>query len=180
MTSRKAAVFLLGTFALAACSASPAPTGLLATDVAVSNITPASGTTDVDPAAPVTITFNRPMMAGMELLVLLHEGSVGGAQVASAATWSADRMQLTFIPSQTLKPRTDYVVHLSPNLQGSDGTMVNFAAHAQSVGGQAVPSTAMTGGMMGGGSGQGMMSGAGWQAGSGMWGFGMMFTFTTK
>ena len=58
--------------------------------------------------------------------------------------------------------------------------MVNFAAHAQAVGGQAVPSTAMTGGMMGGGTGQGMMSGPGWQAGSGMWGFGMMLTFTTR
>ena len=180
MTSRKAAVVLLGTFALAACSASTASTGLLATGVAVTSVTPAGGTTDVDPAAPVTITFNRPMMAGMELLVLLHEGSVGGAQVASAATWSTDRMQLTFVPSQTLKPMTNYVVHLSPNLQGSDGTMVNFAAHAQSVGGQAVPSTAMTGGMMGGGTGQGMMSGPGWQAGSGMWGFGMILTFTTR
>ena len=77
MTSRKAAVVLLGTFALAACSASTAPTGLLATGVAVSSVTPAGSTTDVDAAAPVTITFNRPMMAGMELLVLLHEGSVG-------------------------------------------------------------------------------------------------------
>ena len=48
-------------------------------------------------------------------------------------------MQLTFVPSQTLKPKTNYVLHLSPNLQGSDGTMVNFAAHAEAMGGQAVP-----------------------------------------
>ena len=180
MTRRKAAVVLLGTLALAACSASTAPAALSTTGVAVSSVTPAGGTTDVDPAAPLTISFDRPMMARMELLVLVHEVSVTGPQVTGASTWSADRMQLTFVPSQTLKPKTNYVLHLSPNLQGSDGTMVNFAAHAEAMGGQAVPSTAMTGGMMSGGTGQGMMSGPGWQAGSGMWGFGMILTFTTR
>ncbi|CAN5909368.1 hypothetical protein BH11GEM1_BH11GEM1_09430 [soil metagenome] len=180
MTARKAAVVLLGTLALAACSSNTAPAGLSATGVAVSSVTPAGGTTGVDPAAPVTIAFSRPMMAGMDLLVLLHEGSVTGPQVVSAATWSADRMQLTLVPSQTLKSKTNYVLHLSPNLQGSDGMMVDFAGHAQAVGGEAVPSTMMTGGMMGGGTGQGMMSGPGWQAGSGMWGFGMSLTFTTR
>lgn len=180
MTARNATVVLLGTLALAACSASTAPAGLSATSVAVSSVTPAGGTTGVDPAAPVTIAFSRPMMAGMELLVLLHEGSVTGPQVVSAATWSADRMQLTLVPSQTLKAMTNYVVHLSPNLRGSDGMMVDFAARAQAVGGEAVPSTMMTGGMMGGGTGQGMMSGPGWQAGTGVWGFGMILTFTTR
>jgi hypothetical protein len=180
MIAQKAAIVLLGALALAACSSSTAPAGLSATGVSVSSVTPAGGTTSVDPAAPVIITFDRPMMAGMELLALVHEGSVTGPQMVSAATWSADRMRLTLVPSQTLKSMTNYVLHLSPNLRGSDGMMVDFAAHAQAVGGEAVPSTMMTGGMMSGGTGQGMMSGPGWQAGSGMWGFGMTLTFTTR
>ena len=180
MTARKVAVVLLGTLSLAACSTSTAPADFPATGVAVSSVTPAGGSSGVDPAAPVTIAFSRPMMAGMELLMLLHEGSVSGPQVVSAATWSADRMQLTLVPTQALKSMTNYVVHFSPNLRGSDGMMVDFGAHAQAVGGQAVASTMMIGGMMGGGTGQGMMSGPGWQAGSGVWGFGMILTFTTR
>jgi hypothetical protein len=180
MTARKAAVVLLATLALAACSASPASTGLTAPGIAVSSVTPAGGATGVDPAVPVTIAFSRPMMAGMELLVLVHEGSVTGPQVVSVATWSADRTQLTLVPSQILKAMTNYVVHLSPNLRGSDGMMVDFAALNQAVGGEAVSSTMMTGGLMGGGAGQGMMSGPGWQAGSGVWGFGMILTFKTR
>ncbi len=180
MAARMSGLVLCGVLALSACSGSTSSTGLSPTDVAVSSVLPASGATGVDAATPVTLAFNRSMMTGMEMLVLLHEGSVTGPPVTGNATWSADRMQLVFVPAQALKSKMSYVLHLSPNLQGSNGASVDFAACAQAVGGQAVPSAAMTGGMMSGGMGQGMMSGPGWQAGSGMWGFGMSFTFTTR
>jgi len=118
------------------------------------------------------------MMAGMELLVTLHEGTIVGPPVAGTFAWSSDRTSLTFAPSESLKPRTTYVLHLSPNLRDANGRGVGFAACAQRVGGQSVSPGMMTGGRMGGGNGAGMM-GPGWQAGTGMWGYGMSFTFTT-
>jgi hypothetical protein len=111
--------------------------------------------------------------------VLVHEGSVTGLAVAGTATWSVDRTVLTFAPSQTLKSNTTYVLHLSPNLKASSGQTINFASCAQLVGGEALPGGMMNGGMMGNG-GQGMMSGPGWQPGSGIWGYGMILTFTTR
>ncbi len=47
-------------------------------------IVPASASTGVDPTKPVTITFSYPMMTGMEMLVVLHEGTVTGPQVAGS------------------------------------------------------------------------------------------------
>lgn len=144
----------------------------------VRSVVPASGATNVDPNAPITVSFNYGMMTAMDRLVVLHEGSVTGPAVAGTATWSTDRTTLTFTPATRLKSRTTYVLHLSPNLIDVRGDTVNFAACATAVGGRAVSSSGMggSGGMMG--SGNGMM-GSGWQPGSGTWGYGMTLTFTT-
>lgn len=141
----------------------------------VLSVVPANNATNVSPAAPIMLTFNHSMMTGMEFLVLLHEGSVSGPQVAGSAVWSADRHTLTFTPAAPLKLKTSYVLHLSPNLEDIDGQPINFGWCAQYLGGQAPPTGWTMGGMMGNG---GMM-GSGWQPGSGMWGYGMIFTFTT-
>ena len=143
----------------------------------VRNVIPASGATNVDRAAPITISFSSGMMTAMEKLVVLHEGSVTGPAVAGTATWSTDRTTLTFTPANPLKSNTVYVLHLSPNLLDSKGDTVNFAACATALGGNSVPSSMMKGtsGMMGGGNG---MMGSGWQPGSGTWGYGMTLTFT--
>ena len=167
--------------ALGACSrsaASPAgPNG--AVDVpAVLSLLPANATTGVNPATPVTITFNMPMMSGMEMLVVVHEGSVTGPQVAGNAAWSADRRTMTFTPAAMLKARTMYVVHLSPGLQGTNGKTIDMM-QSMKVGGQFVTGGMMgsaSGGMMSGSWGPGMM-GAGWKASDGT--FGMQYTFTT-
>lgn len=180
MNARMAVVFLLAALASTGCNGSTAPPRAPLADVAVSSVLPRGGATGVDPAAPITIGFNHSMMPGMELLVLLHEGSVTGPAVAGTSTWSGDRTLLTFTPSHTLKSNTSYVLHLSPNLKASSGQTINFASCAQLIGGQAVPGGMMNGGMMDGNAGQGMMSGPGWQAGSGMWGYGMILTFTTR
>ena len=144
----------------------------------VLSVTPVSNATGISTSSPITITFSRAMMAGMELLVTLHEGTIVGPPVAGTFSWLLDRTSLTFAPSANLKPGTTYVLHLSPNLRDATGRGLGFAACAQRVGGQPVPQGMMSGGRMGGGNGAGMM-GPGWQAGSGMWGYGMSFTFTT-
>lgn len=180
MNARMAIFLLLAPLSLSGCDRSTAPPRPPVADVAVSSVVPRGGATGVDPAAPITISFNHSMMVGMEFLVLLHEGSAAGPAVEGTATWSADRTLLTFTPSQPLESKTTYVLHLSPNLRASTGQTVNFAACAQLVGGVALPGGMMNGGMMSGGAGQGMMSGPGWQAGSGVWGYGMILTFTTS
>jgi len=180
MNARTAVVLLLAPLTLSGCNGSTAPPRTPLADVALSSVLPRGGATGVDPAAPITIAFNHSMMPGMELLVLLHEGAVTGPAVAGTASWSADRTLLTFAPSQTLESNTTYVLHLSPNLKASSGQTIDFESCAQLVGGAAVPGGMMNGGMMGGNAGQGMMSGPGWQAGSGMWGYGMILTFTTR
>ena len=183
MLSRVIAVGLFSAaLAAAACSGSSTAPAARTTPTAngaavVLNVVPAARATGVDPKAPIVITFNHAMLSGMEMLVLLHESSVTGPTVAGTATWSSDRTTLTFTPAQPLKSQTTYVLHLSPNLKDANGNPIDFASCAQRLGGQ-TPSGFGFGGMMGGGMGPGMM-GNGWQPGTGTWGYGMIFTFTT-
>lgn len=137
---------------------------------AVLNVAPANGTTNIAVSGSITVTFSHAMQPGMEMLVILHEGSVTGAVVAATASWSADRRTLTLTPNAPLKAKTTYVLHLAPTLRGADGAPLNHAACAV-LGGRTV-----TGSMMGGGMGAGMM-GSGWQPANGT--YGMIFTFTT-
>ena len=164
--------------ALGACvnTATPADPGAIRPTLM--GIVPANTTTGVDPTKPVTITFSHPMMTGMEMLVVLHEATVTGPQVAGISRWSADRTVLTFTPSATLKAPTTYILHFSPSLQGANGQMINMGA-GMTMGGQYVSGDMMgsaAGGMMNGQWGPGMM-GTGWQASDGT--FGMFFTFRT-
>lgn len=183
MWSRLIAAGLFGAaLSAAACAGSttsePSSAGPGGSSVTtVLSLAPAASATSVDPNAPIRIVFTHPMMLGMEALVVLHKSSVTGAAVAGTAAWSSDRTTLTFTPAQPLEPKTTYVLHLSPNLKDANGNPIDFASCAQRLGGQA-PVGSVLGGMMGGGMGPGMM-GSGWQMGSGQWGYGMVFTFTT-
>lgn len=179
ITSRMGAAALLASIALIACSTTtdPVPRGPA---VAVASITPVGGTTGVDPTAAITVAFTHRMMAGMEMLVLLHAGTVAGPTVAGSSVWSADRTQLTFTPNRPLEPSSTYVLHLSPQLKDANGSPIDFSGCSQAVGGQPIPSGSMPGGMMSGQMGSGMMSGPGWQQGSGDWGRGMIITFMTR
>lgn len=174
---------LASILALGACSTSgsslTSPDGVLATDAPTAlSVLPAAAATGVDPTKPIVITFNMAMMSGMEMLVVVHEGSVTGPQVTGTPSWSADRRVLTITPATTLKAKTTYVVHLSPSLEGANGKTIDLA-QCTKIGGQYVGGGMMgsgAGGMMNGTWGPGMM-GAGWQASDGT--FGMLFTFTT-
>ena len=162
-------IALSGPVAIAACSGSATAPSAEADRPVVLSIRPASNATSVDPSSPITITFNRPMMVGMELLIILHQGTVAGPQVPGSFSWSPDRTTLTFVSAEALKSKTTYVLHLSPNLKDATGRAIDFPGCAQRVGGQP-----LSGGMMGGG-----MMGSGWQPGSGTWGYGMTLTFTS-
>ena len=159
--------------AMACASAPTSPSGEAVTNAppspALVSIVPTQGSTSVDPTKPILLTFNMPMMAGTELLVVVHEGSLGGWQVPGSSSWSPDRRAMTFIPTTPLKPKTTYFVHLSPAIAGSNGRPMSLSSCG------ALGGTAVTGGMMGAAT-AGMM-GTGWQAADGT--FGMFFTFTT-
>lgn len=163
-------IVLAGVVVTSACSGSATAPSADADLPVVLSVTPASNATSVDPSSPIIIAFNHQMMVGMELLITLHEGTIVGPQVPGSVSWSSDHTILTFVPAGALKSRASYVLHLSPNLKDAAGRGINFAGCAQRVGGQP-----LSGGMMDGG-----MMGPGWQPGSGTWGYGMAFTFTTR
>jgi hypothetical protein len=130
MTHRPLVLGLLaGSFALGACTSGANSSTALAAEapLLLLNIAPAHQSAGVSPAGVVTLAFNMAMMQGMEMLVVVHEGSVTGAQVAGSSVWSTDRRAMTFTPASALKARTTYVVHLSPSLQGTNGRMINTA-----------------------------------------------------
>lgn len=163
-------IVLAGVVVTSACSGSATAPSADADLPVVLSVTPASNATSVDPSSRITIAFNHSMMVGMELLITLHEGTIVGPQVPGSVSWSSDHTILTFVPAGALKSRASYVLHLSPNLKDAAGRGVNFAGCAQRLRGQP-----LSGGMMDGG-----MMGPGWQPGSGTWGYGMAFTFTTR
>lgn len=162
-------ILLAGAVVTSACSGSATAPSADADLPVVLSVIPASNAANVNPSSRITIAFNHPMMVGMELLVILHEGTVAGPQVPGSFTWSPDRTTLTFAPAEALKSKTTYVLHLSPNLKDATGRAIDFGGCAQRVGGQR-----LSGGMTGGG-----MMGSGWQPGSGTWGYGMTLTFTS-
>ena len=166
-----------GGFVLLAAACSDSATSVAIDPAAtVVSVTPANAAGGVNPAAPVVVTFNRAMMSGMEMLVVLHEGSVTGAAVVGSYAWSSDRSSLTFTPAAALRSKTSYVLHLAPDLRTSSGQRLNHQG-CISLGGRNVNQGMMGGGMMNNGAmGPGMM-GNGWRALSGS--YGMIFTFTT-
>jgi len=164
---------------LAACSSSSTSSGLSdAVEAPVlASIQPANAASGVAANAPIVLHFSKAMMSGMEMLVVLHEGTVTGPVVVTTAMWSSDRTTLTMTPQAAMKRTTTYVVHMSPSLKDTAGHMINMTA-GTTMGGQTVNSGMMGGAtpMMNGQWGPGMV-GAGWQAANGT--FGMMYTFIT-
>lgn len=167
----------LGGLSLLATACSD-PTTSVAIDPAASvvSVTPANASAAVNPSSPVVITFSRRMMAGMEMRVVLHEGSVTGTAVAGNYSWSNDRSTLTFTPAVGLKAKTAYVLHLAPDLRIDSGQRLNHQG-CTSLGARNVTQGMMGGGMMRNGSMFPGMMGTGWRAISG--GYGMIFSFTT-
>jgi hypothetical protein len=83
-------IVLAGAVIASACSGSAAAPSADADLPVVLRVTPASNSASVLPSSSITIVFNHSMMVGMELLVILHEGTVLGPQVAGSFSWSSD------------------------------------------------------------------------------------------
>lgn len=167
--------------ATAACSKSPADPG--ASQVtALLTVSPEGGATGVFVGTSVVMTFDHPLMDGMEDYMDVHEGDVTGPEVAGTCTLSQDGTTLTFTPDQDLKPATTYVIHVGGAMMDAQGDSVDLADHGMGMGGEWVTQSMMgdstsMGGMMGGGSGSQHMGDGWWDAGNGTWG--MEFSFTT-
>jgi hypothetical protein len=82
-----------GAIVVAACSGSSTAPGGDGDLAVVLSVMPAGNATGVSASSPITITFSHPMMAGMELLVTLHEGTLVGPLV-EGSSWSPDRTSL--------------------------------------------------------------------------------------
>ena len=157
---------------LAACSdQTTTPEGT----TALASVVPQEGSTGVSPTAPITIRFTHAMMAGMEQFMALHEGPVTGTAVEGSWSWNAGRTEATFTPRQPLKTRTQYTIHVGGGMKDANGRAVDMQTHMQQSGCQWATAGMMTGGMMGGQNGQGMM-GPGWQHANGSYGMVMVFT----
>lgn len=156
----------------AAC-ASSSSTAPPAATTAIVAVVPAGGATGVDPAAPVVIAFSHAMPASTQMLVSLHEGSIGGPLVAGTTAWSASRDTLTFAPAAPLAPHTTYVLHVGGGMTDAAGEPVDYG-RCDELGGERATRQMMQGGMMGTDGGE---MGPGWQGRDGS--YGMLFTFTT-
>lgn len=174
--SMHSAIVALGALVAAGCAG---PMEVVGIDDAsgVLSVTPAGGSQGVDPSQPVVVRFNKSMMRGMEMLVLLHERTVDGPVVVGSYAWSADRRTLTFTAATRLSPRSQYVVHLAPDLRVGSGERLNHSA-CVGLGGRPVAGSMMTSGAMPrAGMGAGMM-GKGWSPVGDS--HGMMFVFVTS
>ena len=116
------------------------------------------------------IAFSQPMPARMDQYMALHPGSVNGPQVPGTVTWSADHMQMTFVPEMPLAAHTAFTLHVGGGMMDNEDHP-DDSSRCPRFGGQSV-TTAMMGNVMSG------MMGAGWQGAGGS--YGRSFTFTTS
>lgn len=134
------------------------------------SVSPRGGETGVAPTADLVLGFNRPMMAGMEQYLALHQGGITGATMAMTCGWSSDQTMLTCRPNQQLSPGSRFTIHVGGGMMASDGQSMGMGRYGPIMGGQWA-----TRGMMGD---QSSMMGAGWQCCGGT--YGMVFEFTTR
>ncbi len=146
---------------------------------ALVRVEPAGGATDVDPTAPVVVTFDHAIDPAMTEYAALHEGDINGPEVAGTWALSEDSTQLIFTQAEPLKAGTQYTIHLGGGLMDADGNHVDMGTNGTHMGGEWA-----AGSMMGGGMGGGMHAGEHEHMGEG-WDHpengthGMIFTFTT-
>ena len=134
------------------------------------SVSPSGGATGVAASSDVVLSFSRPMMAGMEQYLALHQDRITSPTMPMNCAWSADRMTLTCHPDQPLAPATRYAVHMGGGMMDAEGRGAGMGRYGMGRGGRWA-----TGGMM---SGQTGMMGTGWACGNGS--YGMVFEFTTQ
>ena len=174
LSTRVGLIVVGASFGLSACGGSSATTARLNQSALtqVVSVSPAGAAVNVSTTGPIMIGFSHVMHAGAEMYVSLHAGTATGAAVTGHATWSADSMHLTFMPTAPLAAHSAYVLHIGGDMMDAAGQAVDLTQCTQ-FGGQAGTTQMMSGGMMGGSE-----MGSGWQT-PGTNTYGMVFTFTT-
>ncbi len=141
---------------------------------ALSAVVPAGGSVGVDPSGAVTISFSRPLRAGMEQYAALHEGGLMGGVVAGRWALAGDRTVLTFTSAAPLARSTGYAIHLGGGLKDEDGRVVDLSP-GRALGGRWATAAMMSDAPPG--SPALSRVGIGWLAPDGT--YGMIFDFTT-
>jgi hypothetical protein len=153
-------------------TAGTAPTSLV-------SVEPQGGATDVDPGAPIVVTFDHAVDPSMTEYVALHEGDVRGPEVPGAWELSEDSTRLVFTRDEPLKAATEYTLHLGGGMTDAEGHHLDVRTEGTHMGGEWATDSMMSGGMHGGMDGGGHdHMGEGWdhpENGS----HGLVFTFTT-
>jgi hypothetical protein len=156
----------------AAAVLAPGCSNMMDTELATQllSVSPRGGATGVASTTDIVLTFNQPMMMGMEQYMALHQGGLSGPTLPMSCNWSDSRTTLTCRPDQPLAAGTRYTVHMGGGMMDADGRRVGMERYGRKMGGRCA-----TGRMMGGQSG---MMGAGWTHTDGS--YGMAFEFTTQ
>jgi hypothetical protein len=155
---------------LASCGGSSDMMGPRTPGPSLLSVTPPDGATGVSASTAVVFRFGAAMGVGMEQLVDLHVGDLGGPIVPLRCGWSADRTTLTCTPQAPLPAHTACVAHLGGGLMTQAGQPLEYGAR----GGHWVLGS-MMGGTHAGGAWRSM--GPRWRGPNGS--YGMAFTFTT-
>ena len=154
--------------ALVACSDSSSPSST----AELSAVSPVPAATAVATSTTVTLTFDHPMMPGMEQYVDLHHGGVTGPTVPMHCAWSPDQTTLTCTPTNPLAPGSQHTIHVGGGMTDEHGDRVHMDQWTTHGGQWCTP-------QMLGGSHDGHpvdMMGHGWEHQNH---YGMLFTFTT-
>ena len=159
---------IVGTVVLASACSSNMMDADLATQLR--SVSPRGGAAAIAVSADMVLTFDRPMMAGMEQYLVLHRGAVTGPTIPMGCNWSDSQKALTCRPSQPLASATRYVIHMGGGMLDGDGQGIGMEGSGMGMGGQWATSAMMAG--------QTGMMGSGWVHANGS--YGMVFEFTTQ
>jgi hypothetical protein len=138
------------------------------------SVMPPGGSTGVSTTGNMVMTFDHPMMVGMEQYLDLHRGDASGPLEPIGCTWSSDRLTVTCQPAEPLQHDSEYTFHAGGGMMDADDHPIDLGPHGTQMGGQWLM-PGMMGGMHAGMPMSGM--GAGWKAANGS--YGMVFTFAT-
>lgn len=96
------------------CSEGPAepPDG-----AALISVLPEGGEAGVDTVGPVSVSFDAPLLEGMEAGVALHRGDVAGPTVEGVWSFSHERTTLVFTPEGPLEADERYTVHVRAGMR---------------------------------------------------------------
>lgn len=108
-----------------------------ADETMIAAVSPAPGALSAPVGGSITVTFRHPMgredlgamgtggaAHSMEMVLSVHEGSLGAPALPGLASWSSDRRTLTFTPATPLKPSTTFILFLGGRMTAADGRLL--------------------------------------------------------